>query len=229
MGDTLTQDADSSWILRRSTGRVDRFAAGVDPTQFFAITTTGDSLSRAADGTFALRNPQTGAVRKFSKEGRLTLIQDSGVTRVALDYNAAGRLTAARPGGSASRAIQFAYTGDGHISSITDASGRAVQFGYDGDNLVPQTNADGSAIAYAYDGGGHMTSAGSSAISYSGDGDWRMFLDHTAGWQLPAIRPRRGRQVQVVDAADNITTTIYRRGPDTVDHRSRGEHHHVRL
>jgi YD repeat-containing protein len=206
LGDTLTQDADSSWVLRRGTGRIDRFGVAIDPTQFFAITATTDALSRAADGTFTLRNPQTGTVRTFTKDGRLSAIQDSGLTRVTLDYNAAGRLTAARPGGAASRAIQFGYTGDGHIAGITDGAGRSVAFSYDGNNLVQQTNADGSSISYSYDGNGRMVAAGGVTFSYNTDAEFTNLSAVT----LPdgssrQYSPAGGRQVQVTDAANNIT------------------------
>ena len=108
-------EADSSWVLRRGSGRVDRFGPAIDSTQFFAITPTNDTLTRAADGSFTLRSAQSGTIRTFNKDGRLLSIQSGGVARVALDYNAAGRLTAARPGGGNTRPIQFSYTGDGHV------------------------------------------------------------------------------------------------------------------
>ena len=211
LGDTLTAGGDSSWILRRGSGRVDRFGPAIDPTQFFAITPTADVLTRAADGSFALRSAQTGAIRNFNKDGRLVSIQNAGITRVALDYNAAGRLTAARPGGANSRPIQFLYTADGHISGIADTAGRSVAFAYDAQgNLVQQTNADGSAVSYAYDEGGRLsavnTAAGSSAISYSGSPD----SSGVASVTLPdgssrQYAPLGSRQVQVVDGAGGVT------------------------
>jgi len=207
LGDTLTQASDSSWVLRRGTGRIDRFGAAVDPTQFFALTPTADVLIRAADGTFTLRNPQSGTVRTFTKDGRLAAIMDNGITRVALDYNSAGRLSAARVGGAASRAVQFSYTGDGHISAMTNAAGRSVTFGYDGGgNLVQQTNADGSSITYAYDDNGRMVAAGGATISYKTDGDFTnvssVALADGSSRQYAAPG---GRQVQVVDAVNNMT------------------------
>jgi YD repeat-containing protein len=210
LGDTITQAADSSWVLRRGSGRIDRFGVAIDPTQFFAITATADVLSRAADGTFTLRNPQTGTVRSFTKDGWLSAIVDLGIPRVALDYNAAGRLTAARVGGAAARAIGFSYTGDGHIAAITDSSGRSVSFGYDGSgNLVQQTNADGSSISFAYDGNGRLVAAGAAAITYNTDGDFTnvasVILADGSARQYGAPG---GRQVQVVDAANNLTLYV---------------------
>ena len=121
-------------------------------------------------------------MRNFSKDGRLISIQDAGILRVALDYNAAGRLTTARPSGASSRAIQFSYTADGHISAMADASGRTVTFGYDGGNLVQQTNADGSNISYAYDGSGRLQAAGQTAIAYGSDAAFTGVASVTSRW-----------------------------------------------
>jgi YD repeat-containing protein len=209
LGDTLTQDADSSWVLRRGSGRTDRFGAAIDPTQFFAITATNDVLTRAADGTFTLRNPQTGVVRTFTRDGKLSAILDAGITRVALDYDSGGRLAAARPGGARSRVIQFSYTADSHISAIADSAGRIVTFGYDSGNLVQQTNADGSSISYAYDANGRLIAAGQMTIGYSTDGDFMYAGSITlADGSVRQYAAPGGKQVQVTDAANNVTTYI---------------------
>jgi YD repeat-containing protein len=113
-------------------------------------------------------------------------------------------------GGAASRAIQFSYTGDGHISSIADGAGRTLTYAYDGGgNLVQQTNADGSTVSYAYDGSGRMTAAGAIAIGYNTDGDFT----NVASVTLPDGSARQyaapgGRQVQVTDAANNVTLYV---------------------
>ena len=210
LGDTLTADVDSSWVLRRGSGRIDRFGPAIDPAQFFAITPTNDVLTRAADGSFTLRSAQTGTLRGFNKDGRLVSIQSGGTTRVALDYNAAGRLTAARPGGGTLRPIQFAYGADGRIASITDTAGRTVSFGYDAQgNLVQQTNAGGGTISYAYDDTGRLaavnTAAGQTVIAYSaGDssGVASITLADGSGRQYA---PLGARQVQVTDGAANVS------------------------
>jgi YD repeat-containing protein len=209
LGDTLTAAPDSSWVLRRGSGRVDRFGPAIDATQFFPISATNDVLTRAADGSFTLRNAAAATTWNFNKDGHLVSIQNSGITRVALDYNAAGQLTAARPGGTSGRPIQFSYGADGRIAAIADAAGRTLSFGYDGQgNLVQQTNSDGTTIAYGYDDTGHLsvvnTAAGQVAITYSGTAD----SSGVSAITLPdgssrQYAPKGGRQVQVMDAAGN--------------------------
>ena len=211
LGESLTQATDSSWTLQRGSGRVDRFGPAIDPNQFFAITSTSDILTRNADGSFNLRNPQTNLVRAFDSTGRLTAITDSSGTRAQLKY-AAGRLVNALPRGSSGRPIQFGYTGDGHLASITDQAGRTVGFAYDGSgNLVQQTNADGSTISYSYDGNGRLAAianaAGQATISYGADPDFSgISAVSLADGSVRQYAPAGGRQVQVTDAAGNIST-----------------------
>ena len=206
VGDTLTQGADSSWTLLRGSGRIDRFGQALDPTQFFAVTATNELLTRNADGSFSLRNPQTNTLRTFDASGHLTAIVDAGLTRVLLRYSG-GRLIAALPRGSSGRPVQFNYAGDGHISAITDQAGRSVSFSYDGSgNLVQQTSADGSTISYSYDGTGRLIGAGQTTIAYGSDADFSAVAAITLadGTSRQYTAPG-GRQVQVIDGAGNAT------------------------
>jgi len=161
LGDSLTPNADGSQILRRSSGRIDRFAPSTAAGAFFALTNTTDTLSINADGTFTLRSSGSTATELFSADGRLLAIQDSGLARVSLDYDASLRVTAAHYRG---RLLQFSYADATHIGAVTDSAGRTVSYSYTSDGrLAQQTNADGQTVSYQYDGAGNLAS-----VSYSG-------------------------------------------------------------
>jgi YD repeat-containing protein len=154
LGDQITADADGSLTLRRGTGRIDRFTSAVGSTVLFAVTSTKDSLVRAADGSYTLTTPgsSSGPVtsRGFSADGRLVTILDGANPRVSLEYDAAGHLSVAHYRG---KLINFATDSNGRITSMKDAAGRSVSFTYNGDGrLTQQTNADGQTVAYQYDG-----------------------------------------------------------------------------
>jgi YD repeat-containing protein len=187
LGESLTPDTDGSLVLRRGSGRMDRFASAVPgSTNFFAVSSTADTLLQNTDGTYtlagtynlagAIGNFASPATRTFSADGRLLAILDSGgsgsgAVRVALDYDTAGRLTAAHYRGNL---IKFAYDSANHINSIADDAGRSVNFSYTADGrLAGQTNADGQTVAYQYDSGGNLTSiayaGGVTAIAYNSD------------------------------------------------------------
>jgi len=167
IGDSLTPDPDGSLMLRRGSGRIDRFATAAAGGGFFAVTATTDTLTRNSDGTYTLRSPGSISARIFAASGRLAAIQDPGATRVSLDYDSSGNLTAAHYRG---RLLQFSYDGSGHIASVSDSAGRTVSYTYSsGGRLTGQTNANGQAMAYQYDDSGNLAGIGSIAIAYSGD------------------------------------------------------------
>ena len=85
LGDTLTPDSDGSLVLRRGSGRIDRFATAAGATGFFAVTNTRDALTQAADGNYTLRSATPGTAWTFRADGKLAAIQDGAVTRVALE------------------------------------------------------------------------------------------------------------------------------------------------
>ncbi len=175
LGDSLTSNPDGSQVLRRASGRIDRFApavpSGSGSSGYFALTATTDTLLKNGDGTFTLRGVGSTTTELFSADGRLLAIQDSGVARVSLDYDNTGLMTAAHYRG---RLLQFTYGTGGRISSVTDSAGRTVSYSYTSDGrLAQQTNADGQTVGYQYDGSGNLTSVGytggMAAITYTSD------------------------------------------------------------
>jgi YD repeat-containing protein len=208
LGERLTQDADGSWVLRSGSGKIDRFAPAIDVTQFFAITQTVDLLTRSADGAFTLRTPQTGVARTFTRDGRLASIQDRGIARVTLDYDAGSRLILARSRG---RTLRFDYNASGLLSAVVDSADRAVLFDYDAQgNLTQQANADGSTVSYAYDNAGRLvsitTAAGQTAIAYAEDAESISVAAITGpGGGSRQFTALAARQVQVTDGAGVAT------------------------
>ena len=154
LGDSITADSDGSLMLRRGSGRIDRFTSATGASTLFAVTGTTDTLAHNPDGTYTLRTP--GGTRNFSSDGRLL-----SLAAVTLDYNSAGKLAAAHYRG---RTIQFASDSGGRITSMTDGSGRTASFTYSNDGkLTQQTNADGQTVSYVYNGAGNLT-----GITYAG-------------------------------------------------------------
>ena len=141
LGDSLAADPDGSQVLRRGSGRIDRFAPAVasgSGSGFFAVTATTDTLVRNGDGTFTLRSAGSATTRIFRADGRMVAIQDSGATRVSMDYDNAGRLTAAHYRG---RVLQFSYDSGGRITSVSDSAGRKVSYSYTSDGQARRLTA----------------------------------------------------------------------------------------
>src|SRR6185503_4156101 len=63
LGDTLTTESDGSVVLRRGSGRTDRFAPVAVGGVFVAISATSDSLVQNSDSSYTLRENSSGAVR----------------------------------------------------------------------------------------------------------------------------------------------------------------------
>ncbi|MGD0772417.1 MAG: DUF6531 domain-containing protein [Candidatus Solibacter sp.] len=171
LGDTITTDPDGTLVLRRGSGRTDRFATASGSTALFPVTNTTDSLARNADGTYTLRAAASTTTRLFTSDGRLLSIQDGALVRVSLDYDSSNHLSAAHYRG---KLINFATDTTGRITSIKDAAGRSVSFAYTADgHVAQQINADGSVTAYQYDAAGNLTSiawaGGQTVIAYTGD------------------------------------------------------------
>jgi len=205
LGETLTADADGNLVLRRGSGRIDRFAAAVPgASSYFALTATTDALVKNSDGTLTLRSPASTASRVFSADGRLLAIQDSGTPRVSLDYDNAGRLAAARYRGTK---IQFSYDGSGHIASVSDTAGRTLSYSYTGDgHLAQQTNAGGNTVAYQYDGSGNLVSLGAFTIGYAGDPGYGFVASVTTTALTRAYDiPQSPAQIRVTDGNGNAT------------------------
>jgi YD repeat-containing protein len=182
---------------------------------FFAVTATTDTLAENGDGTYTLSSPASTTTRVFSSDGRLLAIQDSGTTRVALNYDSSNRLTVASYRG---RSLKFSYDGGGHVTSISDSAGRSIGYSYTADGrLAQQTNADGQTVAYLYDGSGNLVSIGYAggkiAIAYSGDSAYTSVATVTT--PDGAVRrysvPSDPTQTQVTDG--NGDTTLYVSNP----------------
>ena len=67
LGDTLTTDTDGSMVLRRGSGRIDRFTTADGASAFFAVTSTKDTLAVNSDGTYSLT---TAAIPATSTQAR---------------------------------------------------------------------------------------------------------------------------------------------------------------
>jgi len=163
LGESLTADTDGSLVLRRGSGRIDRFTSAAGSSALFAVTSTRDTLVQNPDGTYTLSSAS--GTRTFSSDGRLL-----STGAVTLDYSDAGVLTAAHYRG---RTIQVATDSNGRITSLADAAGRSASFTYSADGrLAQQANADGSSVSYAYDANGNLTSltyaGGKIAVAYAG-------------------------------------------------------------
>jgi YD repeat-containing protein len=209
LGDSITTDPDGTLVLRRGSGRTDRFATAAGSAALFPITNTTDTLARAADGTYTLRTAASSTTRTFSSDGRLLSILDGTTVRVALDYDSSSHLSAAHYRGIL---INFATDSNGRVTSIKDATGRSVSFTYTADGrLAQQTNADGQTVSWQYDGNGNLTSltwaGGQTAIAYAGDPG---FLA-VAGVTTPdgAVRqydtPRAPEEIRVTDGNGDAT------------------------
>ncbi len=208
LGESLIRDSDGTLLLRRASGRTDRFAAG--PSGISAITSTADTIAQNSDGSYTLRTAGSGTTRAFSSGGRLLSIQDNGVTRVSLQYDSAGRLQSALYRG---RAIQFAYDSAGRVTSVSDPEGRSVSYSYTGGGrLSAQTNADGQPVAYSYDDSGNLVlidyAGATIAISYASDPPYLSVASiAAAGATRQYDTPLTPAQVRVTDG--NGDATLY--------------------
>ena len=211
LGDTVTAEGDGSIVLRRGTGRVDRFAVVAAGGALAAVTPTSDSLVQNGDGTYTVRERADGTVRTFSATGSLLSIRYAGGAVVSLEYNAAGRLSAALYRG---RQIQFSFDGP-RLSSISDAAGRSVSFSYRSDGrLLRHINSNGQTVAYEYDGAGNITSIQNgdnlTAISYDGDPGYSFVSAVTLpdGSTRQYDAPLSPAQIRVRDGAGDATLYV---------------------
>ena len=209
LGDSITTDPDGTLVLRRGSGRTDRFATAAGSTALFPITSTTDTLARAADGTYTLRTAASSTTRTFSADGRLLSILDGATVRVALDYDSSSHLSAAHYRGNL---INFATDSTGRITSIKDAAGRSVSFTYTADGrLAQQTNADGQTVAWQYDANGNLTSltwaGGKTAIAYTGDPGFLAVASVTTpdGAVRQYDTPRAPEEIRVTDGNGDAT------------------------
>jgi YD repeat-containing protein len=198
-------------VLRRGTGRIDRFTSADGATALFAVTSTKDTLAANADGTYTLTTAGTAATRLFDTSGKLLSIRDGSTIRVSLDYDTSSHLTAAHYSGTL---IHFTADSTGRITAIQDTAGRSVSFAYDSSGrLAQQTNADGAIVAYQYDSNGNLLSiawaGGTTTVAYSGDPGFQNVASVTT--PDAAVRqysdPVTPTQIQVTDG--NGDATLY--------------------
>lgn len=211
LGDALTVESDGSVVLRRGSGRVDRFATVAAGGALAAVTATTDTLTKNSDGTYTLRERPSGAVRTFNARGYLASVRYAGGVAVSLEHNSLGQLTAAVYRG---RKIQFTFDGP-RITSINDPAGRTVTFSYRGDGrLAGHVNAGGRAVAYDYDGEGNLTSVQygehATAIAYDGETGYR-YVSAVAlpdGSSRQYDFPLSPAQIRVRDGAGDATLYV---------------------
>ncbi len=210
-GDTLTTDADGSMVLRRGSGRIDRFTSANGAAVFFPVTPTKDSLTANADGTYTVTSAATASTRTFDSGGRLLTVSEAGKARISLDYDTTNHLSAAHYAGTL---IRFTTDSNGRITAMQDGAGRSLAYTYNGSGrLSKQTNADGASVSYQYDSAGNLTSiawaGGTTAIAYSGDAGFQRVASVTTpdGAVRQYATPLTPTQIQVTDG--NGDATLY--------------------
>ncbi|MEO8594672.1 MAG: DUF6531 domain-containing protein [Candidatus Solibacter sp.] len=207
LGDTITTAPDGTLILRRGTGRTDRYATATGTSALFPVSGTSDTLERAPDGGYTLKSGVS--TRVFNAAGELTALRTGGTLTVSLEYDGNRRLKTARYRG---RSVAFTTDDAGHITSMRDDTGRTVAFAYNAEGrLAQQTNADGKTAAYEYDAQGNLTAVawagGKTAFHYTGDAAFASLASVT----MPdsAVRlydtPRRPSEIRSLDGNGNVT------------------------
>jgi YD repeat-containing protein len=191
LGDSISIASDGTVVLRRGSGRIDRFALSSNGV-YFALTPTADSLAKNSGGTYTLRTPGSTATLVFTSDGRLSAMRD-----VALDYDDAGRLITASNHG---RKMQFAYDAAGHITSVSDSAGRTVNYTYTSDGRLQSTDIH----SYQYDDSGNLTAVDAVAVGYTGDPGYTAVA--SAGGKTYDT-PLRPSQIRATDA--NGDATLY--------------------
>src|SRR5206468_129672 len=111
LGDSLTQDPDKSWLLRRGSGRSDRFVLTADGH----VSSVSDSAGRSLQFT-------------YDDQGNLTQQTNADGQTITYQYDGGGNLTAIlTPAGQ----TQIGYNGDFDfpaVSSITLPDGSTRQY-----------------------------------------------------------------------------------------------------
>jgi RHS repeat-associated protein len=146
-GDTLVRARDG-WRVITARGIVHRFArvGPVDGDVWRVVRTTG-------------RNPQVGLGYAYDAAGRLVAVNDCGGRIVKLQYDGQGRLAQLLgPHPTEPEAwvevAGYAYTADGLLAEARDALGHPTRYAYDGGLMVEETDRNGVAFFWVYDGRG---------------------------------------------------------------------------
>ena len=169
LGDSITTDPDGSLVLRRGSGRTDRFTSAVGSTALFPVTNTTDSLTRAADGTYTLRAAASATSRTFSSRWK-TAFHTGWLRRAGVAGLRFFRTPQCRSLSRQADQLRHRRQRPHHVHQ--GCRRPSVSFSYSDDGrLTQQTNADGQTTAYQYDAAGNLTSiawaGGKTAIAYA--------------------------------------------------------------
>ncbi|MER5731427.1 putative T7SS-secreted protein [Streptomyces sp. NPDC002138] len=127
-------------------------------------------LTRDPDGGYTVTDPESGQVRHFSPEGRLTQQDDRSGAWISYAYDettgaplrvthsggyevtltsADGRITGLSAAGT--EVLRYGYT-DGHLTEVVNSSGRPLRFGYDElGRITSWTDTNERRFDYVYD------------------------------------------------------------------------------
>ncbi|MBT2479606.1 RHS repeat protein [Streptomyces sp. ISL-94] len=114
-------------------------------------------LTRDPDGGYTVTDPESGRVRHFSEDGRLTQLDDRNGAWIAFTYDeeSGAPLALSHSGGYEVRLT----SADGRITGLALADGTHVlRYGYTDGHLTEVTNSSGLPLRFAYDELGRITS-----------------------------------------------------------------------
>ncbi|HKV42967.1 MAG TPA: BPSL0067 family protein [Blastocatellia bacterium] len=149
-------DQSTGWLFSYSVTNPD---GSLVFTNSSVIAVQGDTLTKAADGSFLYRYKHGGGM-VFDQTGRLSSLRDRNGNTTSLTYDASGNLTQLTD--AVGRSVTLAYTLDAKsgrnvISSATDPLGRTWTYTYtdsaanSGGQLSAVTDPLGNSLNYTYD------------------------------------------------------------------------------
>ncbi|MFD7556413.1 putative T7SS-secreted protein [Streptomyces sp. NPDC059835] len=114
-------------------------------------------LTHDPDGGYTVTDPESGRVRHFSEDGRITQLDDRNGAWIAFTYDEASGapLALSHSGGYEVRLT----ASDGRITGLALADGTQIlRYGYTDGHLTEVTNSSGLPLRFAYDELGRITS-----------------------------------------------------------------------
>ncbi|MBT2288840.1 hypothetical protein J7E73_06740 [Paenibacillus albidus] len=168
--DSLTENPDGSYVLKRNDGTAYQFTAA---------------------GLLSSLSEHTGLqlVFTYTPTGQLTGVVDP-LTDAALNfaYNAKGKVAAVSD--QAGREVAFAYTPEGRLSQITDAGARITLYTYDSKNRVVSATSEGLQLfKNVFDSEGRVVEQ---RDAVTGSEPTRFAYSETAGQLVTTITDRNG-------------------------------------